>query len=97
MWWWRRDVTIAIQCAEASFSLAGKDKAKFIEGVETFKYLGLLLNRLYDNWPAVRWNFSKARQVWIWLGKILRREGADQLVSAMFYWEVVQAVLLFGS
>ena len=49
-----------------------------------------------NDWPAVRQNFSKAHQVWIRLGKLLRREGVDSLVSAMFYWAVVQAVLLFG-
>ena len=30
------------------------------------------------------------------MGKLLRREGAEPQVSAMFYWEVVHAVLLFG-
>ena len=48
------------------------------------------------NWPEVPRNISKARQVWIRLGKILQREVSDQLVSAMFYLEMVQAVLLLG-
>ena len=65
--------------------------------METFKYLGLVLDRSDDNWPEVRRNVEKARQVWIWIGKLLRREGSDLRVSEMFYQELVQAVLLFGS
>ena len=54
------------------------------------------LDHLDDNWPAVRRNIRKARQVWNRLGKILLMEVADQLLSVMFYWEVVQAVLILG-
>ena len=35
--------------------------------------------------------------VWGGLGTLLRREAADPSVLAMFYMEVAQAVLLFGS
>ena len=73
----RRDVAIASRCVEASFSLTGEDEAEFIEGVETFKHLGRMLDRSYDDWLAVRWNVRKARQVWIQLGRILRRVGAE--------------------
>ena len=45
MQWKRRDVTIASRCAEASFSLTGEDEAELIEGVETFNYLGWMLDR----------------------------------------------------
>ena len=38
----------------------------------------------------------KARQVRSWIGKLIQREGEDQLVSEMFYLEVVQPVLLLG-
>ena len=34
-----------------------------IEGVETFKYLGRILNQSDDNWAAVRHNACKARRV----------------------------------
>ena len=37
MRWRRRDVPIASQCQEATFSLRGEDDAERIEGVETFK------------------------------------------------------------
>ena len=55
-----------------------------------------MLDHSDDNWPAVRRNVGKARQVLIRLGKILRLEGGYLQVSEMFYWVVLQAVLLFG-
>ena len=62
IWWRRRDVAITSQCAEASFSLAGEDEVECIEVVETFKYLGRMLDRLDNYWPAVRRNVRKARR-----------------------------------
>ena len=59
--------------------------------------MGQILDRSDDDWIAVRWNARKARQVWIRLEKLLRREGADQRASEMFYWAVVQAVLILGA
>ena len=44
--WQRRDMIIADRCLEATFSLAGEEKAECIEGVEVFRYLGQLLERL---------------------------------------------------
>ena len=88
---------IVTQCVEASFRLMGEDELECIEGVETFKYLGRMLDRLDDDWPAVLRNVGKALRLWIGLGKLLRSEGTDPQVSAMLYWAVVQAVLLFGA
>ena len=42
-------------------------------------------------------NVGKDRRVWNRLGKLLRREGAEPQVSAMFYLAVVQIVLLWGA
>ena len=67
-----------------------------IEGVETFKYPGRMLDRSDDKWPALRQNVGKAHIVWSRLGKLLRREGVDSQMSAMFYRAVLQAVLIFG-
>ena len=36
------------------------------------------------------------RKVWGRLGKFLRREGADPIISEKFYHTLVQAVILFG-
>ena len=64
-------MNIKDNCSEATFSITGEGKAKCIEGVEVFKYLGLLLYLLGENWPAILWNAKKAQQVWGRLGKIL--------------------------
>ena len=65
--------------------------------MDTFKYPGRMLDQSNNNWLAVLRNIRKARRVWIRLGKLLRREGMEQQVSAMFYQAVVQVVLVFGS
>ena len=96
MCWTRRDLAIVSRCVMASFSLMTEDKVEYIEGLGLFKYLGRPLERPDNDWPAVRRNIRKAHQFWCRLGKIIRREGTDQLVLALFYRSVVQAVLLFG-
>ena len=93
----RKNVAIASQCKGATFNLTGENGTECIEKVETFKYLGRILDRLDDDWNAVLQNFGKAFRVWNRLGKLLRREGADPRVSVVFYWVVVQTVLLFRS
>ena len=65
--------------------------------MDSFEYLGCVLHWLDEDFPEVVWNIGGARQVWGRLGKLLRREGADPIVSAKLYREVVQAVLLFGA
>ena len=42
-------------------------------------------------------NIRRARQVWGDLGKLMRREGADPIISSKFYRSVVQVVLLLGA
>ena len=82
------------RCAEAIFSLAGKDEAECTEGVGVFNYIGRLLDQLGENWLEVLRNIRKESQVWGRLGKLLQREGAEPFVSELF-WSIVQAVLLF--
>ena len=72
-----RDVAIASRCLEAAFILTVEDNLECIEGVETFKYLGRLLDRSDDEWLEVLRNVGKARRLWSWLGKLIQREGAD--------------------
>ena len=43
-WRWK-DVAIVSQCEGMTFILTGEDDTEFIEGVETFKYLGRILDR----------------------------------------------------
>ena len=65
--------------------------------METFKYLERMLDRSDKDWTVVRRNVGKAHQVCSRTGKLLMREGTDPHVLAMFYWEVVQEVLIFGA
>ena len=88
---------ITEKCSEATLSLIGEDEAERIEGVGRFNYLGILLDRSDDVWPAFLHNIRKARQVWGWLGKILRMKGAETTFLEKFYRAVFQAVLLFGA
>ena len=44
----------------ASFSLTGEDKAECIEGVETFKYLGCMLEWSDNDWTVVIWIVGRA-------------------------------------
>ena len=97
MRWRRKNFAIAIQRKVGTFSLIEEDDTECIEGVETFEYLGRILERSDDDCPEVLWNFGKARRVWNRMGKLLRREGAEPRVSAIFYRAVVQTVLLFGA
>ena len=75
---------------EASFSITGEDEVGFIEGLGIFKYLGRKLYCPYYDWPTVRRNIRKVRQVWGRLGKLILRERLDQSVSEKIYWLVVQ-------
>ena len=59
--------------------------------------LGRVLHMLDKDWSSVLCNIRRARQVWGSLGKLLRSEEVDLIVSAKFYRAVVQAVLLFGA
>ena len=56
----------------------------------TFRYLGKLLDQTDDYWPAVWQNTIRARPVKGGLGTLIRREGADTRLKAMFYRTVVQ-------
>ena len=87
---------IAAKFTGATFSLGGDDKAEFFEEVDSFKYLGHVLHRADEDWPAVRRNIGRARQVWGQLGKFMWRERADPIFSAKFYQAVFQAVPFFG-
>ena len=66
-----------------------------MEGVVTFKHLGLPLEQRYNDWPEVIRNINQARRVWGSLGKLLMREGAEPRVATMLYRAVKQELLLF--
>ena len=62
-----------------------------------FRYLGRILTKSDNDWPAVAGNLRKARVTWGRLARILGREGADRKVSRNYYIAVTQQVLLFGA
>ena len=68
-----------------------------MEVVANFKYLGFPLDQMDNDWPAVWRNIMCARSLWWRLGALLQWEVSDTKVLAMFYREVIKAVLLFGS
>ena len=80
---------IALKCTGPTFSLTGDDGSECFEGVDSFKYLVRFLHRPDEEWPVVCRNIRKARQVWICLGKLLSKDGAEPIVSERFYREVV--------
>ena len=79
--------------AETVFTVQGVS----IKNVSEFKYLGRVVNKNDDDWPAVNRNLQKARVAWGRLCRILPKEGANPKAMASIYKAVVQAVLLFGS
>ena len=95
MRWRRRDVTIAVRCLEAPFSLTYEEEAERIKGVGGFKYLGILLDWSDDKWPEILRNIRKAKKGKGQIRKLFRREGEETTVSSKFYQEIVQAVILF--
>ena len=68
-----------------------------LDTVTLFKYLGRVLTAEDDNWPALSSNLRKSRKIWMWMTRILVREGADPRISRLFFKAVVKDVLLFGS
>ena len=78
-------MAIARRCPKMTFSLTGEEGEETIGGVDVFKYLGWPMDQSDDNWPHVRRNIRKARQIWGWLRELLRQEVADLILSATFY------------
>ena len=67
-----------------------------LEGVAKFWYLGIPLDQTDGDWPAVRRNIMRATSVWGRMGTLIQKKGAYPRVEEIFYWAVVQAILLYG-
>ena len=63
--------------------------------VTSFKYLGRVLSASDENCPAVVQNLWQAQQKWVWLSRVLIREGVDDRTSGRIYVAVVQVVLIY--
>ena len=72
-----RDIDVVIRCSGVEFRLTREEGEETIEVLALFKYLGRTLENSKDEWPLVRQNIRKARQVWGRIGVILRREGSE--------------------
>ena len=70
---------------------------KSLEIVTFLKYLGRVLTAGYEDWPVVADNLRKAREIFIWMKRILIREGAYPKVSGLFFKAVVHTMLIFGA
>ena len=95
MRWWIRGVTIAENFTGTTFSITGEDGVECVEGLDSFNYLGWILHRADEDWPTVIHDIRRARQFWGRLGKLLRREGADPIISEKFCCAVFQMLILF--
>ena len=93
----KRDVHMAERCSKMEFIIYGEEGYEMVDGVENFKYLGETLDKPDYDWPAKRQNIMLTWSVWESLKTLMRREGAEPKVSAMFYRVVAQTVLIFGS
>ena len=85
------------RCGEMEFNQDGEERGERVGNVPTFRYLGQPLDQTDDDWPYVQRSIMRARLVLGWLRTLIWREGEDNKVSASFYMEVVQAILLYGS
>ena len=65
--------------------------------VTSFKYLGIVLSEVDENWPAVVRNLWKVRRKKVGLTRVMRREGADDQTLSQIYLAVVQSVMLYGN
>ena len=65
--------------------------------LSSFKYLGRILSASDDYWPVVVQNLRQVCKKWVRLMWMLGREGEDARILGVFYVEVVQAILLYGS
>ena len=63
--------------------------------VTSFKYLGRVILKTDNKFPAVMSNLAWSKKVWSRMSRILSREGATPQVSALFFKAVIQAVLIF--
>ena len=64
--------------------------------VTQFQYLARTIEHKYNDCPEANRNIGNLRAVWSSLGKLLRREGADNRVLDLLYRALIQEALLFG-
>jgi hypothetical protein len=83
----------SMRASEIVFTIKGIP----VENVRDFIELDRILSLLDKDWPDVHNDLVKARRKLDLISRVLRHEGSDPCITAMFYKAVVMAVLLFGS
>ena len=91
--WCRLEEEEAQAGTERAFTTYGVPLSQFT----SFKYLERALMAEDDDWPAVVRNLRRARQKWVWLTRILIREGANSQILGQIYLEAVQSAVLYWS
>ena len=61
-----------------------QDYGEPLENTTAFRYMGMFMTAVDDDWPAVVGNLHKARKSWGHLSRIMRLEVADTKVSGIF-------------
>ena len=63
--------------------------------ITSFKFFGIFILELDNDWIVVVHKLQQARQKWSCLSRMLSREGADDQTLGIIYVVVVTAVLLY--
>ena len=85
-------------CQMAAKNVRFKVKGENIKMVQSFKYLGRVLQYNDDDLTAVESQLVKARGVWGRIGKIIKKKSlSNPRIMGIFYKVIVQTVLLYGA
>lgn len=74
-----------------------KVNGKALERVRNFVYLGRVFTDSDNDSIFIDRQIKKSRQRWYSIAKILKREGANAICMASFYFTIVQEALLYGA
>ena len=64
--------------------------------INYFKYHGIHLSLAEYDWTVVVHNLQRKQKKWVWLSRVLIREGADVRTLGRIYVAVLQAVMIYG-
>ena len=68
-----------------------------VERVSQFKYMGITMDYVEEEWTEIRQNIKRSWKFWGQLGKMLQRKGSDIHVLEMFYRLMIKVVLILKS
>ena len=85
---------MARSSGDMDFGIHKIDGDELVEGATQFNYLGRPLDQFENDCPKISENQEETGGLG-WLVKLLQWEGAYIHISEIFYWAVVQEVMLF--